>query len=87
MSRRKTPTTIVIKIGYTHLAIPFTLERMAALEDLMSNHAAVSLGWNNDLTALRPKDAKDFSMQILALAIPEWVEPETADENNANEQE
>jgi hypothetical protein len=87
MSRRKTPTTIVIKIGYTHLAIPFTLERMAALEDLMSNHVAVSIGWNNDLAALNPKDAKDFSVQILALAIPEWVEPETDDENNANEQE
>ena len=89
MSRYKTPTTIVVNIGYTHLAIPFTIERMAALEDLMSNHVSVSIGWNNDLAALNPKDAKEFSMQILALAIPEWVEPmpETDDENTSNEQE
>lgn len=84
MSIRKTPSTIIIKVGYTNFAIPFTLERMAVLEDLMVNAAEVSINWNNEIAAVQPGLSKDFSMQILAKDIPEWVEPKPDDETTNN---
>jgi hypothetical protein len=90
MSRYRIPTTIVFKVGYTALAIPFTIDRMAALEDLMANSTPVSQGWSGEITAVNPNDAKDVLVQVLAVDIPEWVEPapapaETDDDETSNE--
>lgn len=78
MARYKAPTTIVLKVGYAHLAIPFTIDRMAALEDLMANSTPVSQGWSGEITATNPNDAREVSVQVLAVEIPEWVEPTPA---------
>lgn len=82
---KTTPTaTIVVNIGYKAFAIPFTLERMAALEDLMSNHVSVTQDWNNKISAINPKNRPDFSIHVLITPIPEWID-DAAETGNDDE--
>lgn len=77
-------TTIIIKHGYSNLAIPYSAARVAALADLMENSVAVDLGWNGEMKAIDPETAKELSFSVVSQDIPVYVpptpEPETEDE-------
>ena len=70
------PTTIIIKHGYSNLAIPYSAARVAALADLMENSVAVDLGWSGEVKAVDPANAKEFSFLIVSQEIPVYVAPE-----------
>ena len=82
------PTTIIIKHGYTNLAIPYSASRVAALADLMENSAAVDLGWSGEMKAIDPANAKELSFMVVSQDIPIYVAPQPEPENeNENETE
>lgn len=82
------PTTIIIKHGYSNLAIPYSPTRCAALADLMENATAVDLGWSGEMKAIDPANAKEFSFMVVSQSIPVYVAPQPAPENeNENETE
>lgn len=80
-------TTIIIKHGYSNLAIPYSASRVAALADLMENSVAVDLGWSGEMKAVDPANAKEFSFMVVSQDIPVYVAPEPEPENENNETE
>ena len=79
------PTTIIIKHGYSNLAIPYSASRAAALADLMENSVAVDLGWSGEMKAVDPANAKEFSFMVVSQEIPVYVAPQPENENNETE--
>ena len=77
------PTTIIIKHGYSNLAIPYSASRVAALADLMENSVAVDLGWSGEMKAVDPANAKEFSFMVVSQDIPVYVAPEETPNTNA----
>lgn len=48
-------TTILIKLGYTNLAIPYSDKRVSALVDLLENVTQVKLNWHDNIVeAINP---------------------------------
>ena len=78
-------TTIIIKHGYSNLAIPYSASRVAALADLMENSVAVDLGWSGEMKAVDPANAKEFSFMVVSQEIPVYVAPQPENENNETE--
>ena len=78
-------TTIIIKHGYSNLAIPYSASRIAALADLMENSVAVDLGWSGEMKAVDPANAKEFSFMVVSQEIPVYVAPQPENENNETE--
>ena len=81
------PTTIIIKHGYTNLAIPYSASRVAALTDLMENATAVDLGWSGEMKAIDPANAKELSFLVVSHDIPVYVAPRPETETETNELE
>ena len=77
-------TTIIIKYGYSNLAIPYSAARVAALADLMENSVAVDLGWFGEMNAVDPANAKELSFLVVSHDIPVY-EPPTSTPENENE--
>jgi hypothetical protein len=80
-------TTIIIKHGYSNLAIPYSASRVAALADLMENSVAVDLGWSGEMKAVDPANAKEFSFMVVSQDIPVYVAPQPKTETETNELE
>ena len=81
------PTTIIIKHGYTNLAIPYSASRVAALTDLMENATAVDLGWSGEMKAIDPANAKELSFMVVSQDIPIYVAPQPEPENENETEE
>lgn len=79
--------TIVIKCGYTSLAIPYTPARAEALADIMLNCTPVNTDWYGNMTdATKPEDSK-LSFNVVLQSIPVYVAPvltETVTETEEN---
>lgn len=81
-------TTIIIKHGYSSLAMPYSTARVEALTDLMENSTPVDIGWSGEMKAVDPETAKELSFSVVSQDIPVYVpptpesepEPETEDE-------
>jgi hypothetical protein len=78
-------TIIIIKHGYTHLAIPFSAARIAALADLMENSTPIDLGWSGEMSAIDPETAKELSFSVVSRDIPVYVPPTPVIETETNE--
>lgn len=78
-------TTIIIKHGYSNLAIPYSAARVAALADLMENSVAVDLGWSGEMNAIDPETAKELSFSVVSRDIPVYVPPTPVIETETNE--
>lgn len=80
-------TTIIIKHGYSNLAIPYSAARVAALADLMENSVAVDLGWSGEMKAVDPANAKELSFMVVSQEIPVYVAPQPEPENENETEE
>ena len=80
-------TTIIIKHGYTSLAIPYSAARVEALADLMENSTPVDIGWSGEMKAIDPETAKELSFSVVSQEIPVYVAPQHEPENENNETE
>ena len=81
------PTTIIIKHGYTHLAIPYSAARVAALTDLMENSTSIDVGWSGEMKAIDPETAKELSFSVVSQDIPVYVPPTPEPETETTEPE
>lgn len=80
-------TTIIIKHGYTSLAIPYSAARVEALTDLMENSTPIDVGWSGEMKAIDPETAKELSFSVVSQDIPVYVAPQPETETEANEPE
>ena len=78
-------TTIIIKHGYTHLVIPYSAARVAALTDLMENSTPIDVGWSGEMKAIDPANAKELSFLVVSQEIPVYVPPIPVTETETNE--
>lgn len=78
-------TTIIIKHGYTHLAIPYSTARVEGLTDLMENSTPVDIGWSGEMKAVDPETAKELSFSVVSQDIPVYVPPTPVTETETNE--
>lgn len=80
----KHSTTIIMRIGYTHLAIPYTNARIAALTDFMENCSHVSLDWDGKMKPVAPEDVKDILFSVIQQDIPVYIAPIETETNEEN---